>query len=130
MRIFSLSSIGRYCAVNVLQALWLGVLQGVTEFLPISSSGHLVLGKAILGVHTTGVAYEVFAHFGTFLAIMTIFWGDVWNILKAAGHALHHPSPGMWSLRYREDPFFRLAILICLGTIPVVVIGLLFEREI
>ena len=44
--------------MSVLQALWLGVLQGVTEFLPISSSGHLVLGKAILGIHTSGVAYN------------------------------------------------------------------------
>jgi undecaprenyl-diphosphatase len=116
--------------VNVLQALWLGVLQGVTEFLPISSSGHLVLGKAILGVHTAGVAYEVFVHFGTFLAILTIFWGDVWNILKAVGRALRHPSPGNWHESYREDPFFRLAILIILGTIPILVVGLLFEQEI
>jgi len=116
--------------VNILQALWLGVLQGVTEFLPISSSGHLVLGKAILGVHTVGVAYEVFVHFGTFLAILTVFWGDVWNILKAVGRALHHPSAGKWHESYREDPFFRVAILICLGTIPAVVVGLFFEREI
>jgi undecaprenyl-diphosphatase len=116
--------------MNVLQAVWLGVLQGVTEFLPISSSGHLVLGKAILGVHTAGVAYEVFVHFGTFLAILTVFWGDVWNILKAVGHVLCHPSPATWHERYKEDPFLRLAILICLGTIPVVVVGLLFEQEI
>jgi undecaprenyl-diphosphatase len=116
--------------MTVLQAVWLGVLQGVAEFLPISSSGHLVLGKAILGVHTAGVAYEVFVHFGTFLAILTIFWGDVWNILKAVGHGLRHPSPGNWHGSYREDPFFRLAILICLGTIPVVVVGVLFEQEI
>jgi undecaprenyl-diphosphatase len=116
--------------VNVLQALWLGVLQGVTEFLPISSSGHLVLGKEILGVHTAGVAYEVFVHFGTFLAILTIFWGDVWNILKAVGRALRHPSPGTWHESYHEDPFFRLAILICLGTIPILVVGLFFEQEI
>jgi len=116
--------------VNLLQALWLGVLQGVTEFLPISSSGHLVLGKAILGVHTAGVAYEVFVHFGTFLAILTIFWGDVWNTLKAVGRALRHPSPGTWHESYRKDPFFRLAILICLGTIPILVVGLLFEQEI
>jgi undecaprenyl-diphosphatase len=116
--------------VNVLQALWLGVLQGVTEFLPISSSGHLVLGKAILGVHTAGVAYEVFVHFGTFLAILTLFWGDVWNILKAVGRALRHPLAGTWQERYREDPFFRLAILICLGTIPILIVGLLFESKI
>jgi len=105
-------------------------LQGVTEFLPISSSGHLVLGKAILGVHTEGVAYEVFVHFGTFLAILTVFWGDVWKILVAVGHAVRHPSPGNWSLSYREDPFFRVGILICLGTIPAGAVGLLLEHEI
>ena len=116
--------------MNVLQALWLGVLQGATEFLPISSSGHLVLGKAIFGVHTTGVAYEVFVHFGTFLAILTIFWGDVWNILKAVGRTLRHPSPGTWHESYHEDPFFRLAILIIIGTIPILVVGFLFEQEI
>ena len=116
--------------MNILQALWLGVLQGVTEFLPISSSGHLVLGKAILGVHTEGVAYEVFVHFGTFLAILTIFWRDVWKILMAVGHAVRNPSPGNWSLSYREDPFFRTAILICLGTIPILVVGLFLEHEI
>jgi undecaprenyl-diphosphatase len=122
--------VGSNSTVNVLQALWLGVLQGVTEFLPISSSGHLVLGKAILGIHTSGVAYEVFVHFGTFLAILTIFWGDVWNILKAVGRALRHPSPGTWYESYREDPFFRLAILICLGTIPILIVGIIFENKI
>lgn len=116
--------------MNLLQGLLLGIVQGVTEFLPISSSGHLVLGKAILGIHTEGVAFEVFVHFGTFLAILTIFWQDVWNILKSAGGALRHPSPSAWSLRYREDPFFKLAILICVGTIPAGVVGLLFEKEI
>jgi undecaprenyl-diphosphatase len=116
--------------VNVLQALWLGVLQGVTEFLPISSSGHLVLGKVILGVHTEGVAYEVFVHFGTFLAVLTVFWGDIWDMLKAVGRVLRHPSPSSWYSSYGEDPFFRLAALIVAGTIPAILVGLLFAREI
>jgi len=116
--------------VNVLQALLLGIVQGITEFLPISSSGHLVLGKALLGVHTQGIAFEVFVHFGTFLAVLTIFWGDCWNILRAWGTALRRPSPGRWSLAYQEDPFFRLGVLIILGTIPAGVIGLVFEQEI
>ena len=116
--------------MNILQALLLGVVQGITEFLPVSSSGHLVLGKAILGIHTEGVAYEVFVHFGTFLAVLTVFWKDVWNISKAVGHALRHPSPGTWLLRYREDPFLRLGVLICLGTIPAGIVGLLFEKEV
>jgi len=116
--------------MSALQALLLGIVQGITEFLPISSSGHLVLGKALLGIHTQGIAFEVFVHFGTFLAVLTIFWGDCWNILKAWSNALHRPSPRAWLKSYREDPFFRLGVLICLGTIPAVVIGLLFEHEI
>jgi undecaprenyl-diphosphatase len=116
--------------MTVLQALLLGIVQGITEFLPISSSGHLVLGEALLGVHTHGIAFEVFVHFGTFLAVLTIFWGDCWNILKAWGAALRRPSPGYWSLCYQEDPFFRLGVLIILGTVPAVIIGLLFEHEI
>ncbi|HEX9949981.1 MAG TPA: undecaprenyl-diphosphate phosphatase, partial [Thermodesulfobacteriota bacterium] len=45
--------------MSVLQAILLGIVQGITEFLPISSSGHLVLGKALLGIHTQGIAFEV-----------------------------------------------------------------------
>ena len=116
--------------MSVLQAILLGIVQGITEFLPISSSGHLVLGKALLGIHTQGIAFEVFVHFGTFLAVLTIFWGDCWNILRSWGNALRHPSPGHWSLCYQEDPFFRLGVLIVLGTIPAVVIGLLFEHQV
>jgi undecaprenyl-diphosphatase len=116
--------------VSILLALLLGIVQGITEFLPISSSGHLVLGKALFGVHTQGIAFEVFVHFGTFLAVLTVFWGDVWHILKAWGNALRRPSPGHWSLAYQEDPFFRLGVLICLGTIPAIIVGLLFEHEV
>jgi undecaprenyl-diphosphatase len=116
--------------MSVLQAILLGIVQGITEFLPISSSGHLVLGKALLGIHTQGIAFEVFVHFGTFLAVLTIFWGDCWNILRSWGNALRQPSPGHWSLCYQEEPFFRLGFLIVLATIPAVVIGLLFEHQV
>lgn len=113
-----------------MQALWLGVLQGVTEFLPVSSSGHLVLAKAILGIQTQGVAYEVFVHFGTFLAVLTVFWRDVWNMLRSLVRAMATPLPSNWCRRYHEDSFLRLGILIVLGTVPAAVVGLLFEREI
>ena len=116
--------------LSILQSLWLGVVQGITEFLPISSSGHLVLGKAIIGVHTEGVAYEVFVHFGTFLAVVTVFWSDIWNMLGALGRIVRHPSPNNWLRNYREDIFLRMAILVILGTIPIVVVGLLFKSGI
>lgn len=116
--------------MSVLQVLLLGIVQGITEFLPISSSGHLVLGKALLGVHTQGIAFEVFVHFGTFLAVLAVFWGDCWNILKAWGAALRRPAPGQWMPRYQADPFFRLGVLIVLGTIPAIIVGLLFEHQV
>ena len=116
--------------MSILQSLWLGVVQGITEFLPISSSGHLVLGKTIIGVHTEGVAYEVFVHFGTFLAVVTVFWSDIWNMIGALGRIVRHPSPNNWLRNYREDIFLRMAILVILGTIPIVVVGLLFKSGI
>jgi undecaprenyl-diphosphatase len=116
--------------LSILQALLLGIVQGITEFLPISSSGHLVLGKVILGVHTEGVAYEVFVHFGTFLAIVTILWSDISNILGSLGRLVRHPSPRNWLRNYRGDIFLRMAILVILGTIPAVVVGLLFKSVI
>ncbi|HFE53457.1 MAG TPA: undecaprenyl-diphosphate phosphatase [Bacteroidetes bacterium] len=116
--------------MGVWQSFWLGVLQGVTEFLPISSSGHLVLGKALLGVHTQGVAFEVFVHFGTFLAVVTVFWSDVYQMLLAAGRALVRPLPGHWSKLYKQDRFFRLLVLILVGSIPAGVVGILFEDSI
>jgi undecaprenyl-diphosphatase len=116
--------------VNILQAVLLGIVQGITEFLPISSSGHLVLGEVLLGVHTKGIAFEVFVHFGTFLAVLVIFCEDCWNILKAWGRVLRRPFSEQWSLSYQSDPFFRLGVLICIGTVPAAVIGVLFEHQI
>jgi undecaprenyl-diphosphatase len=116
--------------LSILQALLLGIVQGITEFLPISSSGHLVLGKVILGVHTEGVAYEVFVHFGTFLAIVTILWSDISNILGSLVRLVRDPSPRNWLRNYRGDIFLRMAILVILGTIPAVVVGLLFKSVI
>lgn len=55
------------------EALILGLLQGLTEFLPVSSSGHLVLGQYVLGLNPGGVTFEVFVHFGTVLSILTVY---------------------------------------------------------
>jgi len=116
--------------LGIWQSFWLGVLQGITEFLPISSSGHLVLGKAILGVQTHGVAFEVFVHFGTLLAVVTVFWNDVWRMFVAVGQAVRKPLPSHWVALYQRDTFFRLVVLILVGSIPAGVIGVLFESNI
>ena len=66
-----------------LQAFILGILQGLTEFLPISSSGHLVLAQHILGVETPGILLEVVLHMGTLAAILIYFYDDIKQLLQS-----------------------------------------------
>lgn len=77
------------------QAVILGLLQGIAEFLPISSSGHLVLGQHLLGLDTQGagdITFEVFVHFGTVLSIVTVYRKRIWTILTDLAQALRQPS--------------------------------------
>ncbi|SHK86598.1 undecaprenyl-diphosphate phosphatase [Rhodothermus profundi] len=98
------------------EALILGLLQGLTEFLPVSSSGHLVLGQYVLGLNPGGVTFEVFVHFGTVLSILTVYWRRVGAIISAVGEAL--PRPSHWRARYQEHDPFRIAVWILITLIP------------
>lgn len=115
--------------MTVIEAILLGVLQGVTEFLPISSSGHLVLGKVILGVHAEGVAFEVAVHLGTFFAVLTLLWEDCLGVLKACWGAIRHPSCRHWLALYQKDHCFQLGVLILLASLPAGIVGCLFKKE-
>lgn len=113
----------------MLDAVLLGLVQGLTEFLPISSSGHLVLGEYLLGLPpSSDITFEVFVHFGTFLSVVVALWGDV----KALGVALVKMAvPKHWSATvYREDFHVRLLALIALGTIPAAIVGLTLEEAV
>lgn len=96
--------------MNLFQAFLLGVLQGATEFLPVSSSGHLVLVPWLLGWAPSGLAFDVVVHWGTALAVVVYFWRDWVNIVKKA--------------RFSEK---NLACLILLGTIPAALLGYLLD---
>jgi undecaprenyl-diphosphatase len=104
--------------VDVVSAALLGIVQGLTEFLPISSSGHLILARAFFGWDTDrfGLAFDVAVHVGTLLAVFVYFWRDVQQMLVAL--------PGALSGGEREHE--RLARLIAVGTIPIVIVGLLW----
>lgn len=108
--------------MSILAALALGVLQGVTEFLPVSSSGHLALAEHFFAVESPGVTFEVFVHFGTALAVIVYFRRRVVAILCALAS---------WALRRehaRDDA--RLGLLLILGTVPAAVVGVLFESRV
>jgi undecaprenyl-diphosphatase len=108
--------------VDLLSAALLGVVQGLTEFLPVSSSGHLILARAFFGwdVGRFGLAFDVACHVGTLLAVVVYFRGDVVHLVQAAPGALAG-RPGAWE---------RLGRLILVGTLPIVVAGLAFSDPI
>ncbi len=112
--------------MSFLDALILGLLQGLTEFLPVSSSGHLVLGQEVLRVlHGESITFEVFVHFGTLFSILAIFWKDVWQIFSSLLDGVKRP--GSIPVLIRENEHFKLAALILVGSIPAAVIGLSFK---
>jgi len=108
--------------VDLLSAVVLGAVQGLTEFLPVSSSGHLILARAFFGWDPGrfGVPFDVACHVGTLLAIVAYFWRDILRLIAAA--------PGALAGRDGEDE--RLGRLIIVGTIPIVVVGGLFADTI
>jgi undecaprenyl-diphosphatase len=112
--------------LNLVQALILGVLQGATEFLPVSSSGHLVLAPWLLGWDSPDLAFDTVVHWGTALAVVAYFWRDWISLVAAAFRsllalALRRPQPAQGSAEA------RLAWLIVLGTVPAALIGWLLE---
>ncbi|GAB4372799.1 MAG: undecaprenyl-diphosphate phosphatase [Calditrichia bacterium] len=113
--------------MNVLKAILLGIIQGLSEFLPISSSGHLVLAEEILNFKEGGLAFEVFVHFGTLLAVVWIFREDIWKMIKAIPHLFRFSIQHL-TVEQREYILFNRFII--LGSIPAAVIGILFESEI
>lgn len=101
--------------MNILHAFFLGILQGATEFLPVSSSGHLVLVPWLLDWGSPGLAFGVVVHWGTALAIVVYFWRDWLSLIQAAFRSLYRRS--------FADPDARLFWFVVLGTIPAVPIG-------
>jgi undecaprenyl-diphosphatase len=108
--------------VDLLSAAVLGIVQGLTEFLPVSSSGHLILARAFFGWDPGrfGIAFDAACHVGTLLAIVVFFRADVARLIVAA--------PGALTGRDGEDE--RLGRLIIVGTIPIVIVGGLFGEVI
>ncbi len=101
--------------MTTLHLLLLALIQGLTEFLPISSSGHLILLPRLLGVEDQGLMLDVAVHVGTLGAVMLYFWRDMLRLLIGLGHVL----TGRIS-----TPQARLFLLLVFATIPVVVAGL------
>jgi undecaprenyl-diphosphatase len=110
--------------MDFVNALILGLVQGLTEFLPVSSSAHIRIVGELLGTgQDPGAAFTAIIQLGTEVAVLVYFWRDVTNIIKRWFLALFGRIP-------RNDPDARLGWMIIVGSIPIVVLGLLFQNAI
>lgn len=114
--------------LDLVSAIILGAVQGLSEFLPISSSGHLALIPHILGVET-GLAFDTVLHIGTLIAIFTFFWKDIVNLIKGFILSIIDLSEGFDKFKQglNTNAEKRFAWLIIIGTIPTGIIGILFK---
>ena len=100
------------------EALLLGLVQGLTEFLPVSSSGHLMIARELLGVDASGfLDFTVTVHFATVLSTIIVFWSAIWKILK-----------GVFKFRYNDETDYFLKL--CVSMIPVAVVGFFFKDKV
>lgn len=106
-----------------LEALILGLVQGLTEFLPISSSAHLSIVGRLLSGNDPGAAFTAITQIGTELAVILYFRKDIGRIIASWFKALFGKHP-------KDDPDVRLGWLVIIGSIPIVVLGLLFQDQI
>ena len=96
------------------EALILGIVQGLTEFLPVSSSGHLAIGKALFGIETYDLSFEVVVHAATVLATIVVFWKEIMLLFS-----------DLFKFKYNEGT--RYILMLCVSMIPVFIVGVFFK---
>jgi len=100
--------------MSILEAILLGLVQGLTEFLPVSSSGHLTIGKEILGIETENLTFEVVVHAATVLSTIVAFRKEILSLIM-----------GLFKFKLNEETDY--VIKICISMIPVFIIGIFFK---
>ena len=115
--------------MNIFQGIIIGIVQGLTEFLPVSSSAHLIFIQNILGVESS-LAFDTFLHLGSLLAVLIYFRADIYKMIEAwllsVGDILQRR---FWEGFY-SNPYKRLSWYVILATIPVGIVGVLFESHV
>lgn len=100
------------------QALILGIVQGLTEFLPVSSSGHLMIFRELLGADPEGfLDFTVAVHFATVLSTVVVFWGSIWKLLQ-----------GLLKFRYNDETDYVCKLVVSM--VPIAIVGLLLKDQV
>ncbi len=117
--------------MNVLETILLGIMQGLTEFLPISSSGHLTLLQNLLGFKEPQLFLDVVLHLGTLFSICFYFRSDLKNMLTETGAFAKSVTSGQQGIRdISKYPHAALTLMVVIGTLPTVFIGVTFRSSV
>ncbi|MGI8756754.1 MAG: undecaprenyl-diphosphate phosphatase, partial [Acidimicrobiales bacterium] len=109
--------------MSTIQAIVLGIVQGLTEFLPISSSAHLRIVPALFGWDDPGASFTAVIQLGTMAAVILYFWSDLWRITTTWLASLRNPTR-------RRDPDARMGWYLIIATIPIALLGFAFKDQI
>ena len=115
--------------MNILQGIIIGIVQGLTEFLPVSSSAHLIFIQKLLGVESS-LAFDTFLHLGSLLAVLIFFRADIYKMINAWLFSIEDIVKHRFKEGFYEDPYKRLAWYVILATIPVGIVGIFFESQV
>lgn len=124
--------------MSLLEAIFLGIIQGIAEFLPISSSGHLAIFQKLFGMKEAGISFDVFLHIGTLIAVFVVYWKDIFRlIVDGVGivvDSIYNAFTYIKCKKTKEIPVYRkviksayrkFALLVIVSTIPTGLIGIL-----
>lgn len=100
--------------MSTIEAILLGLVQGLTEFLPVSSSGHLLIAKELFGIETSNLAFEIVVHTATVLSVIICFRKEILHLLQ-----------GLFKFKYNEET--KYILMICISMIPVFIVGMFFK---
>ena len=114
----------------LLEAVLLGVIQGLTEFLPVSSDGHLALAQAWLGMTEEPLTMTVLLHAGTLAVVVGVFRRELADAVRGGLRGIAAVARGRARAAFEEDAGARLALLVVVATIPTGVVGLLLEKRV
>jgi len=111
------------------QGIILGIIQGLTEFLPVSSSGHLVLGQIFFGITQSQLTFDISVHMGTLLAVLVVYSSDILAMISSvSGFLLKAALFKPVSHLVKDDKNLQMAGLIIIGSIPTAIIGLVLKQ--
>ena len=112
--------------MDILQAIIIGIVQGLTEFLPVSSSAHLVFAQKLVGTESSRT-FDILLHLGTLIAVLWFFRWDIIKMLRSWWLSIGDLLQGRFKQGLYDDPYKRLAWYVILATIPVGIVGVLFD---